>query len=149
MELIASSKTVQACPIQAVRKPVVLLIEADDDLRLLFRTALEMQGLEVIEEIERDEVIDVATCERVDLVLMDYGCSRSACLDTLRSIRQEVSLNKLPIFVLSSYAETAFQEQACAAGCNEFFVQPVDLFNLGKAVEKQIYIKSKTKKLAH
>jgi DNA-binding response OmpR family regulator len=149
MELLACSNRVKKPPEQPARKPVVFLIEEDDDLRFLFKTALEMQDLDVIEGTRMGEVIHAAKWEHVDLVLMDYGCSPSACLDTLRSIRQEFPQSKLPIFVLSSYAETTFQEQAHAAGCNQFFVQPVDVFNLGKAIENQIYNESDTNRLTH
>jgi len=139
MQLFAPANGIQALTEQPERKPVVLLIEADDDLRFLFKTALQMKGLGVIEEIDSVNVMHAATYEHVDLVLMDYGCSHVACLETLRNIRQEVPQSELPIFVLSSYAGTAFQEQARAAGCNQFFVMPVDVFDLGNAIENQIY----------
>jgi len=106
---------------------IVLLV--DDDMRNVFAlsTILDQQGLKVeiandgIEALEKLEKL-----EKVDIVLMDIMMPRLDGYETMKRIRANHALQKLPIIALTAKAMKEDRDKCIEAGANDYITKPVD-----------------------
>ena len=80
----------------------VLICDDEPSVRLLYRTAFEAAGAEVIEAEDGEECVELAVRERPDLIVLDLYMPRHggvAALDELRTRCRDV-----PVVVVSARA---------------------------------------------
>ena len=114
----------------------VLIVE--DDVRNIFALSavLEPHGAKI--EIARNgrecltalEQSKDETKRRIDLVLMDIMMPEMDGLTAMRAIREQPEWRKLPIIALTAKAMKNDQEQALAAGANDYMAKPLDVDQL-------------------
>ncbi len=114
----------------------VLIVE--DDVRNIFALSavLEPHGAKI--EIARNgreclTVLEQSKQEekrRIDLVLMDIMMPEMDGLTAMRAIREQPEWKKLPIIALTAKAMKNDQEQALAAGANDYMAKPLDVEQL-------------------
>jgi CheY-like chemotaxis protein len=116
--------------------PLVLVADDDPDTRFLFRTVLELRGYCVVEAADGEETVGAAESVHPDLILMDGSLPGLSGLEAARQIRQSGDLGHVPIVFISGHAGAAFIALAREAGCDEYFVKPLDLAQLDDVVKK-------------
>ena len=114
----------------------VLIVE--DDVRNIFALSavLEPHGAKI--EIARNGRECLTALEqskdeakrRIDLVLMDIMMPEMDGLTAMRAIREQPEWRKLPIIALTAKAMKNDQEQALAAGANDYMAKPLDVDQL-------------------
>jgi CheY-like chemotaxis protein len=114
----------------------VLIVE--DDVRNIFALSavLEPHGAKI--EIARNGRECLSVLEqsrekdkrRIDLVLMDIMMPEMDGLSAMRAIREQPEWRKLPIIALTAKAMKNDQEQALAAGANDYMAKPLDVDQL-------------------
>ncbi len=119
-------------------RPLVLVTEDDDDLRLLYRTVLDSRGYAVIEAKDGEEAVRLAETSGPDLILMDASLPRLDGVAATRRIRQTGRGARVPIVFVSGHAEPAYRVAALEAGCDEYLVKPLDMGQLGGVLEKYL-----------
>lgn len=119
-------------------RPLVLVIEDDDDMRDLYRVALTLRGYAVVEAADGEEAVALAESERPDLILMDGSLPRLDGLGATRRIRLLGAVGPVPIVFVTGHAEPAFRAVAREAGCDEYLVKPFDLAELSDVIEKHL-----------
>ncbi|MCA1555925.1 MAG: response regulator [Acidobacteria bacterium] len=119
-------------------RPLVLVAEDHDDTRLMFRTMLEIQGYRVIEAADGEQAVHLAESARPDLILIDGRLPRLDGFAATRRIRELGHVGRVPIVFVSGHAEPAFLSLAREAGCDEYFVKPFSLNQLGGLLEKYL-----------
>lgn len=114
------------------------LLVADDheDTRLLLRTLLELQQFDVLEASAGDEVVRMTESERPDVVLMDHSLPVIDGVTATELIRANKDTADTLIVFLSGRAEPENQVAARAAGCNDYFVKPLNLDSLVASLER-------------
>ena len=99
------------------------ILVADDDagiLRLL-KTLMELEGNQVATVTRPEEIIPAIERERPALVLMDYHLAGGDVLETLRRMKADDALRRVPVLVTSGIdCETACRE----AGAESFILKP-------------------------
>lgn len=81
----------------------ILIVDDDPDFRNICRTYLEKEGFEVSEAGDADEGFDMVQSERPDLLILDVLMpSGYEGFDLARRIREELSMRKLPILMLTA-----------------------------------------------
>jgi CheY-like chemotaxis protein len=114
----------------------VLIVE--DDVRNIFALSAVLEphgakidiarnGRECLTALERSK--DSET-RRIDLVLMDIMMPEMDGLSAMRAIREQPEWEKLPIIALTAKAMKNDQEQALAAGANDYMAKPLDVDQL-------------------
>ena len=97
----------------AHHRPLVLIVEDEQGLRLLLETLIEGQGYGVISAGDGETALLRIRQERPDLMLLDLGIPGRSGLEVLREIKEEDSATaSLPVMVVSAYARLLAEEDA-------------------------------------
>ncbi len=106
--------------------PVILIVEDDEDNRLMLRLMLEIWNYRVHEAKNGFEAIEVAKKENPNLILMDVRMPRLDGFETARMMRRSDVVDGTPIIFLSGCAQRFYRQIAFEAGGDEFLTKPVD-----------------------
>jgi two-component system cell cycle response regulator DivK len=102
----------------------ILIVEDQEDNRIILRDLLGAAGYELIEAVDGAEGVRLALEEKPDLILMDIQLPRLDGYETTRRIKSEPSLAAIPIIAVTSYALSGDEAKARAAGCDDYVTKP-------------------------
>ena len=114
--------------------PLILIVEDDDDTRIMMKYLLTLWGYEIIEAIDGVEGFQMAENYKPDVILMDYSLPKIDGLTATRQIRELAVHGETAIIFISAHTETAVRESALAAGANDFLTKPIDFGQLEEAL---------------
>jgi len=97
----------------------VLVCDDEPSIRLLFRTAIEAEGVEVEEACDGEDCLEVADRTQPDLVILDLYMPRRDGLSTLPELR--LRCPRATILVVSAHAAVEIFEQSRARGATACF----------------------------
>src|SRR5919112_5728948 len=117
-------------------RPVVLVVEDFEDNRFIMRRLLEMSGYQVVEAVNGNQAVEMATSVRPDIILMDLSLPQLDGLAATRRIRTQEGLGKVPIVAVSAHDSADFHAEALAAGCNEYVTKPIDFDQLVQLLDR-------------
>ncbi|MBF0109128.1 MAG: two-component system response regulator KdpE [Magnetococcales bacterium] len=99
----------------------IVFIEDEPQIRRFVRSALESEGLDVMEtETGKRGLIEIAT-RRPDLVIIDLGLPDLDGIEVIRDIR---SWSHLPILILSARTQETEKVKALDAGADDYLTKP-------------------------
>ncbi len=102
----------------------ILVIEDQEDNRIILRDLLTSAGFEIIEAVNGQEGVDMAEAEKPDLILMDIQLPVIYGYEATRRIKGNPSLASIPIIAVTSYALGGDEAKAMAAGCDGYVTKP-------------------------
>lgn len=114
----------------------VLLVEDTEDNRQMMRRLLEMSGYKVLEAVNGEEAVKLASEEQPRIILMDLSLPLIDGLTATRRIRSSPGLSKVPIVAVSAHDTADFHSEALAAGCNAYITKPIDYPELEEIVNR-------------
>jgi CheY-like chemotaxis protein len=132
----SQSRTDYATSSIKIKKPLVLVVESQPEIRFVLRKWLEILGIEMAEAKSGEEAVDVAVCARPDLILIDWSLPNLDGFQTTRLIRSIASFDNVPIVFHSGNSEKAYQIKAFAVGGNDYFLKPLKFETLNGILEK-------------
>jgi two-component system, CitB family, response regulator DctR len=97
----------------------VLICDDEPSIRLLFRTAFEQEGAEVVEAVDGDECIAMACSSQPDLVILDLFMPNRDGLSTLPELKR--CRPDAPVLVVSAHAAVDIFKQSRARGASACF----------------------------
>jgi CheY-like chemotaxis protein len=109
-----------------VGKPVLVV---DDDVRNIFAlsSVLERRGMKVLTASTGREAIDMLeSTPGVSIVLMDIMMPEMDGYQTMRVIRENPELRRLPIIALTAKAMKGDREKCLEAGASDYLAKPVN-----------------------
>lgn len=107
----------------------ILAVDRDEMITQMIKSKLEPKGHQVFEEKSKNAAIDRLANEAFDIIFLDPAPLTSP-RPVILNIRR--SVGNYPYIFLSS--DTATQEEAIKAGCNDLLKKPID----SEGFEKQI-----------
>jgi len=116
----------------------VLLVEDTEDNRQMMRRLLEMSGYQVVEAINGEEAVRLASEAKPGIILMDLSLPLIDGLTATRRIRCLPDLRKVPIVAVSAHDTADFHSEALAAGCNAYITKPIDYPELEDIVNRLV-----------
>lgn len=107
----------------------MLALIADDDgpTRECFSICLKNAGLNVLEAVNGQEVVDIALSKRPDIILLDSMLKDFDGFECLRALREDAYGKKIPVIVCSGDTRREYIIKCAQAGANEFLVKPVEI----------------------
>lgn len=117
--------------------PTVLVVDDDDDLRLLLTRLLQADGFGVVGAANALEAQQLALEHRPQLVLMDIGMPHEDGLSAIWKMREHAELADLPIVIVSAYDSYDLRQEAASTGCQGYLTKPLEPSEL-KALIRQV-----------
>lgn len=119
---------------------LILIVDDLEEVRVLKKQVLEMEGFRVIEAENGRAGVEAALRERPRLILMNYLMPIMNGLEATKAIRQLQELESVPILMNSACSREEMLEAALQAGCNEFMEEPCSLRELLKNVHAYVLV---------
>ena len=108
------------------RQPKILVAEDHDDTREMLHLLLEMWGFRVVEACNGLEVVEAASRERPQFILMDSRLPFLDGLEATRRIRENGLGDQVKILALNGSGSPRYHADALAAGCDDSIEKPFD-----------------------
>lgn len=110
----------------------ILVVEDNKDNMTLIVDVLSSFDYEVVQAVDGEMGVELATKERPDLILMDLSLPRMDGWTATGHIKRDETLNHIPIIALTAHAMIGDKERALEAGCDDYLSKPIDLSELAK-----------------
>ncbi len=120
----------------AVKSPLILLAEDNQDNIFMFSSYLGACNYRLIFAENGQEAIDLAQTLLPDLILMDIQMPGIDGLEAIETIRQNPRLAQTPIVVLTALAMNSDREKCLAAGANEYLAKPFRMTQLRTTIQQ-------------
>ena len=123
--------------------PKILLIDDDVDFVEATKIVLESKPYEVIVAYDGDDGLRKAREENPDLIILDIIMPGKDGFSTAEHLKKDPELSKIPVLVLTSYAEKGGESSIAASGgltleTEDYIDKPISPEELLKRVEKYL-----------
>ncbi len=120
------------------RRPVVLVVEPQDQFRQLLKMRLINEGLDVDEADSYDDSLEHLLKDPPDLVLVDIDADTTEAFGLLQELQQDDKLRMIPVAFLSRRSDRLFKIRALRHGVDDFLSKADDMEELVARVENII-----------
>jgi CheY-like chemotaxis protein len=103
----------------------ILLVEDNEDNRIIYATALRYAGYEVLEAITGTEGVHQARTQRPDLVLMDISVPELDGWEATAILKADPSTKHIPVIAVTAHALPGDEERSLEAGCDGYLAKPI------------------------
>ncbi len=124
----------------------VLVIDDDAAMRKAIRRVTALSGHMVFEAADGVEGLSVAGRESPDLIICDLLMPIMDGVETVRLIRKEEALSKIPVIILTGVSEKKTVVDVLELGVSYYFTKPVDFSLLGKKIGQVLELEQKRRK---
>jgi len=104
----------------------VLLVEDNEDNRIVYSTILRHFGYRVMEALNGEEGIAKARAEMPDLILMDISIPIIDGWEATQVLKQDPATHLIPIIALTAHALASDREKAMEVGCDGYLAKPCE-----------------------
>jgi CheY-like chemotaxis protein len=118
--------------------PLILVAEDSPESASMFELFLKRQGYRVAVAANGEEALRAAQADRPALIVTDLQMPEVDGLEVIRRLRATPDLAHVPILAVTAHAMTGMRERCLAAGASDYLSKPLNLRDLGHAVEEQL-----------
>jgi two-component system, cell cycle response regulator DivK len=105
----------------------VLVVE-DNELNMkLFCDLLDAFGFQTVESRDGLKAVDLAREHKPDLIIMDIQLPEVSGLDLTRWIKDDTSINGIPIMAVTAFAMRQDERLVREAGCEAYMSKPIQM----------------------
>ena len=116
----------------------ILLIEDNEDNRVIYRLTLQHFGYEVGEAVDGETGIRMATESLPDLILMDVSIPGIDGWEATKILKADARTAGIPIVALTAHALASDRERAQEVGCDGYLAKPVEPRRVVEEIERLI-----------
>lgn len=142
MEFDAQEPSTDVRPLATLPRARVVVVDDDEDMRVLVASTLRRAGMEVIEARNGLQVLDYVMSlvrnrrAQPDLIVSDARMPGVNGLSLLESLR--ASGSSVPVVFMTAFGGEGFRENAERLGAAEILDKPLEADTLAAAVRKQL-----------
>jgi CheY-like chemotaxis protein len=107
-------------------RQTLLLVEDNEDNRIIYSTLLRHLGYEVVEAHDGLQAVELARSRHPDLILMDISIPQMDGWEATRVLRADPSTRAIPIVALTAHALDDDRERAAQVGFSSYLAKPVE-----------------------
>lgn len=111
---------------QIDRAPTILIVEDNEDNRIVYSTMLRHFGFAVDEAENGAEGILKARAGLPDLILMDIAIPLVDGWEAVQRLKKDPATAGIPIVALTAHAMPADRERAIQVGCDGYLAKPCE-----------------------
>ena len=106
-------------------KPTILLVEDDPFLSSILQLKLDKENFKTIRAADGEEALNLLIEQgiRPDAILLDLILPKKNGFEVLETIRQDPTLEKLPVIIISNLGQPSDIERGKALGVIDYFVK--------------------------
>lgn len=104
-------------------KAKILLVEDDTALSAVYRSRLEVEGLDVKEVHNGEDALSAALDFRPDLILLDAMMPKISGFDVLDILRNTPETTNIRVIMLTALSQPKDKERAESLGVDEYLVK--------------------------
>jgi two-component system cell cycle response regulator DivK len=109
------------------QRPLVLIVDDNDDHRTMYAMYLEAVGFRVVEASDGINAIGQARTMHPDVILMDVSMPRLNGWEACLWLKTSVETSRIPIIAITGHVVGGGAERkAMEAGCDRFVAKGVD-----------------------
>lgn len=83
----------------------VLIVEDEESIRTMLKTALEKSGISVLEAPNGEAAMEIALAEHPGVIMLDVIMPRMHGIDFLDALQADAWGKSVPVILLTNYAE--------------------------------------------
>jgi CheY-like chemotaxis protein len=106
------------------RRPLILIVEDQHELRQLYAQELTLSGFDVIEAENGADAIAHTTSHVPDVVLMDLSLPVLDGWEATRRLKSDQRTAHIPVVALTAHDGSGELQRATRAGCDWFVPKP-------------------------
>jgi CheY-like chemotaxis protein len=104
----------------------ILLIEDNEQNRILMRQILARKGYDLLEARDGLTGIEMARAHLPALILLDIQMPVMNGFMVIRELQNDAELRKIKVIAVTSFAMKGDREKALQAGFDEYVTKPID-----------------------
>lgn len=108
------------------RDRTVLIVEDNEDNRIVYSTILRHHGFVVREALDGEEGIAKAQRDLPDIILMDISIPIIDGWEVTRQLKASEATRHIPIVALTAHAMPGDRERAMDVGCDGYLAKPCE-----------------------
>lgn len=113
-----------------------ILVVEDNEMNLdMLTRRLSRRGHEILIATDGAQGIEITRREKPELILMDMSLPVLDGWQATRQLKNDPSVNHIPIIALTAHAIAGDREKALAAGCDEYEAKPIKFPQLMAKIE--------------
>ncbi|MGV3708213.1 MAG: response regulator [Gemmatimonas sp.] len=116
----------------------ILVVEDNEDNRVIYGTMLRAYGYRVDEAVSAEPAIATVRAAPPDLILMDIGLPAMDGVEATRVLKSDPSTASIPVLALTAHALLSERERAMQAGVDGYLVKPIAVAALIREVERAL-----------
>jgi CheY-like chemotaxis protein len=116
----------------------VLLVEDNEDNRVVYHTILNMFGYEVLEARNGEDGVRMTREEHPDVVLMDISIPLIDGWEATRILKGDPATAPIPVVALTAHALAEDRARALEVGCDSYLAKPCEPRRVVAEVERFI-----------
>ena len=128
-------------------KPIILVVDDEDETRLMLRILLELKGFQVEEAVDGLDALRKVGDINPDVMVLDVMMPNMDGITVCKKLRCEPETEDLPIIMLSGKTHLNADVEGLAAGANFYMHKPVNIqqliTNVNQLLEQQVISKAK------
>jgi DNA-binding response OmpR family regulator len=105
-------------------RPLVLVADDDEDIRMLVRFRLERSGYDVLPARDGAEALELAVRHRPDLAVLDLMMPKVDGYEVTRRLRGLDATRRMPIVMLTARAQETDVARGFEAGADDYIRKP-------------------------
>ena len=106
------------------RRPVVLIVEDEADLRNLYAQQLILSGFDVLQAANGQDAIATVSAQAPDVVVMDLSLPVVDGWEATRRLKADDRTAHIPVVALTGHDGSGELQRATSAGCDWFVPKP-------------------------
>jgi two-component system cell cycle response regulator DivK len=114
----------------------VLVVEDNDQSRMLFHALLEASGYNVLEAKDGMEGWRIAREQNPDIILMDIMLPDISGLEVTKWLKKDKDLKLIPVIAVTILATDGNRGEFLAEGCDDCIPKPIAISNFLETVER-------------
>jgi len=135
-----------------MHKPLILLIEDEEDIASLVKLQAEMSGYRLHVEVDGLNGLLAIKREKPDLLILDLMLPGQSGLDVCRKMKNDDDLKEIPVIMISAKSEEIDVVLGLELGADDYVTKPFSpkvLFSRVRAVMRRASEQQKPPKLVH
>lgn len=123
---------------QTATARTILLVEDNEDNRIIYATALRYAGYNVLEAVTGTQGVQQARDNQPDLILMDISVPELDGWEATALLKADPRTQRIPVVAVTAHALPGDEERSLQAGCDGYLAKPIPPATLIADVDRRL-----------